>query len=141
MERRWLAIGAGLGLLLVVLGAFGAHGIKGLETVTREPKILEWWGTAVQYGSWHALAIVLVAALAARDATRALTVAGWCFLAGELLFSGSLFAMAGIEAAGGRARWLGAVTPLGGLAMMAGWVALFVHALRAPAAGAQGAPA
>ena len=132
MARRWLLLGAASSLLMVVLGAFGAHGLRGLERVQAEPKILEWWETAIRYGSWHALGLVLLSLLAGRHATRCLSVAGWGFVAGELLFSGSLLLMAGLEAGGTPARWLGAVTPFGGAAFMVGWVALFVHGLSLP---------
>lgn len=133
MARRWLMLGAALSLLLVILGAFGAHGLRGLPSVQAEPKILEWWETAIRYGSWHALGMIAVAILALLPAPptgRALSSAGWAFLAGELLFTGSLLLMAAIEASGGRARWLGAITPFGGLSYMAGWVALLIHGAR-----------
>jgi uncharacterized membrane protein YgdD (TMEM256/DUF423 family) len=101
----------------VVLGAFGAHALK----ARLGGEALSIWQTAVQYHFWHALALLAVALAGAGPWFRA---AGWLFLAGVLLFSGSLYALAfGIP--------LGVVTPLGGLALILGWVAFAVAALRA----------
>ncbi|MDZ7668438.1 MAG: DUF423 domain-containing protein [Gammaproteobacteria bacterium] len=127
----FLAIAAALGALGVVLGAFGAHGLKahlgnaGLET----------WQTAVTYQLIHTLALLAVGIWlrlgdpAAHSTAAALVIAGWAFVAGVLLFSGSLYALAL-----GGPRLLGPVTPLGGLAFIVGWLALLWAALRsAPA--------
>lgn len=110
-------IGAALGALGVALGAFGAHG---LEARVTDPAQLEWWHTAARYHLLHAVALLGVAAHPARP-----RVAGWLFVAGIAIFSGSLYVMAltGL-------RWLGAITPIGGVCLIAGWVAL---ALAAPA--------
>jgi uncharacterized membrane protein YgdD (TMEM256/DUF423 family) len=115
---RW---GAVLGFLGVAAGTFGAHG---LERVTVEAKALGWWSTGVLYHLVHALALLAVglaatAAGAGDRPSRALTVAAWSFTAGVLVFSGSLYAMAL-----GAPRWLGAITPLGGVAFLTGWVSL-----------------
>ena len=109
MTARRLA--AVLGFLGVALGAFGAHLLKGSLT----PEGLGWWETAVLYHLVHAAAL-----LATGDREGRTTPSSWCFAAGILLFSGSLYAMAltGV-------RTLGAVTPLGGLALLAGWLLLF----------------
>lgn len=109
---------AGLG---VALGAFGAHGLKSML----EPQALGWWQTAVQYQMWHALALLAMAAL--RDVRTGLPAG--LMGAGVLLFSGSLYAMALTGA-----RWLGAVTPLGGLLLIAGWC-LLAWRLAAPSRG------
>ena len=102
------ALLAGLG---VALGAFGAHGLR----ATLEPQALGWWQTAVDYQMWHALALVALATLRGiRTGLPALLIGS-----GTLVFSGSLYLMAL-----GGARWLGMVTPLGGLLMIAGWVLL-----------------
>lgn len=127
----FLAIAAALGALGVILGAFGAHGLKahlgnaGLET----------WQTAVTYQLVHTLALLAVGLWlrlgdpAAQTGAAALAVAGWAFVAGVVLFSGSLYALAL-----GGPRLLGPVTPLGGLAFIVGWLALLWAALRsAPA--------
>ncbi|EGK73266.1 hypothetical protein METUNv1_00439 [Methyloversatilis universalis FAM5] len=114
--RRFLFLAALAGALAVVLGAFGAHALK----ARLDEPMLTVWQTAVQYHFWHALALGLIGLLALhlRDACW-LMRAGWLMLAGLLLFSGSLYAMA---LTGTRA--LGMVTPFGGLAFIAGWLAL-----------------
>jgi uncharacterized membrane protein YgdD (TMEM256/DUF423 family) len=109
-RRLWIRLAAVSGMLSVAAGAFAAHGIA-------DPAAKEWLRTGANYEAIHALA-TLAAALLPADARRA----GWppaLFLLGSLLFSGSLYAMAL-----GAPRWLGAVTPLGGLLFLAGWAAL-----------------
>jgi len=125
--ERLLFAGSGvLGFLAVALGAFGAHGLQrwlaGAEDAARR---LEWWRTAASYHLAHALALAVAAWLAGRGAGGAATAAGACFAGGVLVFSGSLYAMAL-----GGPRALGAVTPVGGLLMLAGWAAVVVAALR-----------
>ncbi|MEE2779164.1 MAG: DUF423 domain-containing protein, partial [Myxococcota bacterium] len=84
----WLgSVGAALGALGVALGAFGAHGLK--DRV--EPRLIQVWETAASYQMWHALAIVAVALLLRREDIAAARVAGWAFLIGVLVFSGSLY--------------------------------------------------
>lgn len=126
VERILLAGSGILGFLAVALGAFGAHGLQkivlGAEGAAQR---LEWWRTGAQYHLAHALALAVAAWLAGRGAGGAAPAAGVCFTAGVLLFSGSLYAMAL-----GAPRWLGAVTPLGGLLFLAGWTAVVVGALR-----------
>jgi uncharacterized membrane protein YgdD (TMEM256/DUF423 family) len=117
--KHWIVIGAAMGGLTVVLGAFGAHALK--ERLT--PEQLAWWGTGVQYHGAHALALVLFGACA--RSLKLGSLAAWCFLAGIALFSGSLYAMAL-----GAPRWFGAVTPFGGVAFIAGWLAFAIGALR-----------
>jgi uncharacterized membrane protein YgdD (TMEM256/DUF423 family) len=102
-----------LGAVAVLLGAFAAHGLRSRLT----PDQLAVFETGVRYQMFHALALGLCALLG-RTGAR-LRVAPWCFLAGTVLFSGSLYALA-LDAA----RWLGAVTPFGGVAFVAGWLAL-----------------
>jgi uncharacterized membrane protein YgdD (TMEM256/DUF423 family) len=106
-----VAIGAVLACLAVVLGAFGTHGLK----ASVGPEELGWWQTAVQYQMWHALG-VLALGLANRHWTR---LPAMLLAAGAVIFSATLYAMAL-----GAPHWLGAVTPLGGLAMIAGWALL-----------------
>jgi uncharacterized membrane protein YgdD (TMEM256/DUF423 family) len=100
-----------LGILGVALGAFGAHALK--DRIT--PEGLDWWKTATLYHLIHA-----AAALATGRTDGRASAATWCFATGVLLFSGSLYAMALTDA-----RWLGAVTPFGGLAFIVGWLLLF----------------
>jgi uncharacterized membrane protein YgdD (TMEM256/DUF423 family) len=144
LARRTLAVGALLGLFGVAAGAFGAHALRGAVS----ERDLEIWQTAAYYQQLHAVVLVAMG-LWARDAilapphpltrsanasvpptggaTRALAVASTCFTVGVLVFSGTLYTMVL-----GGPRMLGAVTPLGGLGLMAGWAALAVHALRRP---------
>ena len=121
--RMFVALGAALAALAVILGAFGAHALK-----TRlPPDLLEVYHTAVQYHFWHALGVLAVG-LALQQLPDAgwLRAAGWLLTAGVVLFCGSLYLLALTGA-----RWLGAVTPLGGVAFILGWLALAVAALRA----------
>ena len=114
---NWVVVGAVWGFLGVALGAFGAHGLKARAS----EQALAWWQTGALYHLVHALAIVAVGLLKAQTGRG--DGAGWAFLLGCLLFSGTLYAMAL-----GGPRWLGAVTPLGGLGMLAGWVLLALAA-------------
>jgi uncharacterized membrane protein YgdD (TMEM256/DUF423 family) len=117
-----LVLSASAGLSGVALGAFGAHGLrKRLEQAADGARRAEWWQTGATYHLAHALAIGLAASFAAGSWPRC---AAGCFAAGIVLFSGSLYVMAvtGI-------RKLGAVTPLGGLAFLAGWVCLLLAGL------------
>ncbi len=120
MDRTFMFIGALMGLTGVGLGAFGAHGLRGRLS----PDMLAVFETGVRYHMYHALALLATAALMARTVDgRAVLIAGWSFTAGILLFSGSLYALAftGVT-------MLGAVTPIGGVAFLAGWAALLVAA-------------
>lgn len=116
-----LIVGALYGFLGVALGAFGAHGLK----ARLSPELLTVWKTAVEYQFYHALALLLVALLASQRPSSLLGGTGLCFALGVLIFSGSLYAYAlsGL-------RWLGAITPLGGLLFLAGWALLFWAALK-----------
>lgn len=125
MERMFLVASACMGFLAVALGAFGAHGLKSkLSGLPDFEQRMDWWQTAAHYHLVHAVALAVVALVASRAGTAA-NVAGYGFLAGMLLFSGSLYTMTltGI-------RVLGAVTPLGGLGFLVGWAALAVAATR-----------
>lgn len=116
----FLAIGALLGAIGVALGAFGAHALQKRLT----PQKLTTFETGVRYHFYHALALVVVGLLNTAQPDLALVgVAGWLFIVGVLLFSGSLYGLAL-----GGPRWLGPVTPLGGLAFLAGWLVLMFAA-------------
>jgi uncharacterized membrane protein YgdD (TMEM256/DUF423 family) len=120
MERIFLTLAAAMGFLAVGLGAFGAHGLKRkLAPLADATDRLGWWETGAHYHLTHALALGLVAFLVARAPSTAANASGYLFLAGMLLFSGSLYTMTltGI-------RVLGAVTPIGGLCLLAGWASL-----------------
>ena len=125
MNRTFLLAGAVAGLVAVGFGAFGAHGLRGRLT----PEMLAVFETGVRYQMYHALALLLVAALAPHvhgKADMAYRAAGWLFVAGIVLFSGSLYLLAvtGVTI-------LGAITPIGGVAFLAGWAVLIVTGLRA----------
>ena len=122
MDRLFLALGALSAAIAVAAGAFGAHALK-----TRlPPDLLAVFETGVRYHMFHALGLLAVAWAAGRFPGAAVAWAGWLMVAGTVLFSGSLYALAltGVRA-------LGAVTPLGGLAFIAGWALLAWAALRA----------
>lgn len=122
MDRLFFALGALLSGLSVALGAFAAHALKARLT----PEMLANFETGARYQMYHALAILAVAWAASRWPTSSLpAIAGWLFVAGIVLFSGSLYVMAIIGQ-----RWLGAVTPFGGVAFLAGWVCLLIAAWR-----------
>ena len=117
MDRMFGATGAILGALGVALGAFGAHGLK--DRV--EASSIEVWQTAASYQMWHALALIAVAWVMAEGSSTAARVSGYAFTVGVVLFSGSLYVLV----LSGQ-KWLGAITPLGGLAFIVGWVSLAV---------------
>jgi uncharacterized membrane protein YgdD (TMEM256/DUF423 family) len=121
MKLNWFAVGAIAGAIGVALGAFGAHALK--SRVTED--LLSVFEIGVRYQMYHALALFAVAWAAGRWPGNWINAAGWLFIAGILVFSGSLYLM---TLSG--ARWLGAVTPVGGLCFILGWIALAVAALR-----------
>jgi len=120
--RAWLVLGALLAALSVAMGAFGAHGLKEQLAAANRTDTFE---TAARYHMYHAIAVVLVGLLAAGGSNRAFDIAGWCFLAGILIFSGLCYALAL-----GGPKYLGAIVPIGGVAFIAGWIALAVGALK-----------
>ncbi len=116
MDRTFVTVGAVSALIAVAAGAFGAHALR--ERIAAD--LLDVFETAARYQMYHALALLAVGVLAGRSSGGSwIAAAGWLFVAGTILFSGSLYALAlsGV-------RWLGAVTPLGGVAFLAGWAAL-----------------
>jgi uncharacterized membrane protein YgdD (TMEM256/DUF423 family) len=115
MDRVFFAIGALSGFIGVALGAFGAHGLKGRLT----PEMLAVFEVGARYQMYHALALLAVAWAATRWPGVVTTASGWLFVAGTIVFSGSLYALALTGT-----RWLGAITPFGGLALLAGWLCL-----------------
>ncbi len=120
MDRTFAALGALSAGISVAAGAFGAHALRARVS----PDLLAVFETAARYQMYHALGLV-AAAWATERAPGAAAWAGWLFVAGTVLFSGSLYALAlsGVRA-------LGAITPFGGIAFIAGWIALAVAALR-----------
>jgi uncharacterized membrane protein YgdD (TMEM256/DUF423 family) len=119
MDRLFLMLGSLSAAVSVAAGAFGAHALR----ARLEPRQLEVFETAARYQMYHAIALLAVAWVAARSAGSLPTVAGWLFVAGTLLFSGSLYAMTftGVRA-------LGAITPFGGVCFIAGWCCLALAA-------------
>lgn len=116
MERVFFILGALFSGLGVALGAFGAHGLK--ERLTSDA--LSTYETAVRYQMYHALALLAVAYAAQRwPDSNLVAIAGWLFVAGIVLFSGSLYLLSITDV-----RWLGAIAPLGGAAFIAGWLCL-----------------
>jgi uncharacterized membrane protein YgdD (TMEM256/DUF423 family) len=111
-------IASALGFFGVALGAFGAHGLSGRFT----PESRGWWETATLYLLVHAVA-VFAASLSGR--TGLFSTGGWVMVIGALIFSGTLYAMAL-----GAPRWFGAITPIGGLGLLAGWALFAVAALK-----------
>ncbi|MCH8826016.1 MAG: DUF423 domain-containing protein [Chloroflexi bacterium] len=119
--RLWVGLGAIIGLLAVFAGAAGTHALRG----TLDPDELRTFETAVRFQMYHALALLATGLIAMRWNCRYVNLAGWLFVAGVALFSGSLYALAmtGVGA-------FGAIAPLGGLSLMAAWALLAVGALR-----------
>ena len=117
----WLRVGAAWGFLAVAMGAFGSHGLK--ERLDRIGRV-ENFHTAAQYHMYVALALVAVGLIRLTGRSgAAVQTAGWAFLVGSVIFSGTLYVLSltGI-------RWLGAITPIGGVLIMVGWAALAVAA-------------
>ena len=115
MDRVFTGLGAGAALVAVALGAFGAHGLRGRLGADA----LATFEVGVRYHMYHALGLLAVAVARSRWPGTATAAAGWLFVAGIVLFAGSLYALAF-----GGPRWLGAITPLGGLAFLLGWACL-----------------
>ncbi|MBI3978937.1 MAG: DUF423 domain-containing protein [Chloroflexi bacterium] len=121
MDRIFFALGALSAFLAVAAGAFGAHTLR--DRLSAD--LLETFKTGAQYQMYHALGLIAVAWAVGRWPGGSAAAAGWLFVAGTVLFSGSLYALSltGV-------RWLGAITPFGGLAFLAGWLLLAWSALR-----------
>lgn len=119
--NRWLTIAAVNGALAVIAGAFAAHALKS----SLPADMVEVFKTGAQYELAHALALGLVAFAIPYDTTGRTKLAGWLFLIGIILFSGSLYALALTGA-----RLLGIITPFGGVAFIAGWLALAAAGLQ-----------
>lgn len=119
--KIFIALGSLLGLLAVAAGAFGAHALE----AKLDADMLEVWETAAKYQMYHALAMFGAAWLVQQTQSAWATTAGWAFFGGALVFSGTLYilALSGI-------KWLGAITPLGGTAMIVGWFCCFMAALK-----------
>ena len=127
MHKLFLALGSILAGLGVILGAFGAHGLKRLVG----PETINTYQTGVQYQMYHAFALLIVAILYERLQSNLLNYAGALFIAGIVLFSGSLYLLASLKAMNkGGFSWVGPITPVGGLLFIAGWVCLLIAILK-----------
>jgi uncharacterized membrane protein YgdD (TMEM256/DUF423 family) len=115
LDRLFFVAGTLSGLIAVALGAFAAHGLKARLT----PELLATFEIGARYQMYHALALLGVAWACTRWPGNATLAAGWLFVAGTIVFSGSLYALALTGE-----KWLGAITPFGGLAFLAGWLCL-----------------
>ena len=114
IAHKYRLLGSILAFSAVLLGAFGAHALK--QTLSAHDSI-QTWETAVRYQMWHALGLILLSLICERQALPKMI--GPCFFIGTLLFSGSLYGLA-LDGP----RWLGPITPLGGLCLIAGWALL-----------------
>lgn len=123
MGNLWIALGALLGGSSVLIGAFAAHSLRGVLS----PSALILVETGSRYQMYHALALLGVGLLALwhKEPSVFLNITVWCFVAGVLCFSGSLYGLST-----GHASWLGPVTPLGGLFLLVGWGSLAIAALK-----------
>lgn len=120
--RRFIALGAASAALAIGLGAFGAHALRTALT----PRMFEIYHTAVLYHLFHSLGLLAVAFVCfLKPESRAAAISGWLMAAGVILFCGTLYLLA-VTGAG----WLGAITPLGGLAFVAAWLLMTVAVFR-----------
>lgn len=115
MERFFFIIGSASAFLAVALGAFAAHGLKGRLST----EMLNIFEVGARYQMYHALALMAVAWAETRWPGGSVTAAGWLFVVGTVIFSGSLYLL---SLTGW--RWLGAITPIGGVAFLLGWLSL-----------------
>ncbi len=122
-DRLFFVIGSTFAGIAVAAGAFGAHGLEGKV----EPRMVEVFTTAARYQMFHAIALLAVAWAVTRWPNARLEPGGWLLTAGTLIFSGSLYLMVLTGA-----RWLGAVTPVGGVLMITGWALLAWRVARHP---------
>jgi len=121
VDRLFFGVGSVSALLAVAAGAFGAHGLRSRLS----DELLAAFETGARYQMYHALALLAVAWAHTRWPGGVVSVAGWLFVAGTVVFSGSLYLLALTGQ-----RWLGAVTPVGGVAFLLGWLALATGVLR-----------
>ena len=123
MHRKFLVVAALLAALAVAFGAFGAHGLKQIV----EEETIKTFQTGVQYQMYHALALLLTGILLEKFPSKLLIYAGWFFIAGIILFSGSLYLLTLFKATDiAGLNNLGLITPFGGLSFILGWGCLFI---------------
>ncbi|HOZ77625.1 MAG TPA: DUF423 domain-containing protein [Ferruginibacter sp.] len=122
MHKQFLITASFLGALSVLLGAFAAHKLKDIL----EAQMLQTFETAVKYQMYHALALLAVGILFKDFSSRQMVWAGWSFIAGTILFSGSLYLLCFLKHQDMSFKWVGPITPFGGLCFIAGWILLAV---------------
>lgn len=128
MHKKFLIAGALFGGLGVALGAFGAHG---LEKMTQDAKILHGFQTGVQYQLYQALALLVVGLIYEKLPVKQIVWAGWCFIGGIILFSGSLYLLTFLKInENSLVKIIGPVTPLGGVLFIAGWLLLLLSVVK-----------
>lgn len=125
MNKRIILTGALFGLIAVILGAFGAHGLEGKVSEGS----LDNWTTAVSYQFYHTFAILFLSTFS-RAKNGLINFAYWAFTGGILLFSGSLYLLSTRVITGLEASFLGPITPVGGLFFILGWISLFIATIR-----------
>ena len=126
MHKRFLKIAALTGALSVMLGAFAAHGLKNLLSAVN----LQVFETAVRYQFYHVFALLAVGILYKEFPGKLMAWAGNLFVAGMILFSGSLYLLCYVKHVAIPLNWLGAITPFGGAAFIAGWIMLFLAIIK-----------
>lgn len=126
MHKGFLKTAAIIGALSVALGAFAAHGLKKIYS----PDNLQVFETAVRYQFYHVFALLAAGVLYASFPGRLITWAGRLFISGIILFSGSLYVLCYVKHSEMPLTWIGAVTPLGGVCFIAGWLMLFLAVLK-----------
>lgn len=127
MHKKFITTGALLGAIAVALGAFGAHGLKKIV----EPETVQTFQTGVQYQMYHALALLLTGLLYEKCFQKFARIAGILFIIGIILFSGSLYLLTvGKAAETASFDNTGIITPFGGVCFIAGWLFLFLAAIR-----------
>jgi len=121
MSHLFFALGSGFALIAVITGAFAAHTLKSKLS----PDMFQVFEVAVRYQMYHALGLIAVAWAASQWSSQLIAASGWLFVAGIVIFSGSLYilSLTGV-------RWLGAITPIGGVAFIIGWGCLLWAAIR-----------
>ena len=129
MHKRFLVTASIFGTLSVVLGAFGAHALKKIVS----PESVATFETGVRYQFYHTFALLAVAILYQSFPGKWMTGAGWLFIVGIILFSGSLYALTALKATNAVGlRGIGIITPFGGLLFVAGWICLLLAVLSSP---------
>ncbi len=126
MRRTFFRTGAAFAFFAVIFGAFGAHALK--EHLS--PEQLTSFETGVRYQFYHAFALLILAQLMYKRKNKLIHYAGWLFISGTALFSGSIYLLALRDIVGFSAGWLGPVTPIGGTLLIIGWALLFVSSFK-----------